>query len=577
MDAAEALFEAIRVPRQVVVDHEVGALEVDALAGGIGRDEDEDIGLIDEAGLGLAALFAEEAAVDGDDGFMPAEQLPDALREVVEGVGVLGEDDELPAGAAGIEHLGELKDFAELFPLSVDARLADGLGHGGEIAEAVDLVFELGDGGRGGGEVDERFSFGLGLFLKVGFEVVDIAGAECREVAFEVQLLELGDAALLAGFFEHLLEAAEATTERFVDGGRGGGEAALERGEGESDDGAPAVATGLGGELFGAVHLLGDVAGDSLVEGCFVIGELVIHGVGAALGEEGSPIEIDELLFKHPAHEVGDIDLAGAVAVAAVEAVGIKEGEEELEILLFAAVGGRRHEEVVAGLLAEELAEAVAGGVFDLIGVDAGAHLVGLIDDDEVPIVGGAEQLEVGILLQEVDPADDEVTLGEGVAAGRGLDFGPADELKPEVELFGQLIQPLFAEVSRADDEAAFEVAAEDEFFDEEASHDGLAGARVIGEEEAEGLAAEHGLVDGRELVGEGDDFRGVDGEERVEEVGKPDAVGLCGEAEAGTVTIERPLAAIGDHAELVLIAAEDELFADRAGVAVAIDDADAR
>ena len=38
--AAEALLDAVGVPRQVVVDQQVGALEVDALAGGVGGDEE---------------------------------------------------------------------------------------------------------------------------------------------------------------------------------------------------------------------------------------------------------------------------------------------------------------------------------------------------------------------------------------------------------------------------------------------------------------------------------------------------------------------------------------------------------
>ena len=45
VDAAEALFEAIRIPRQVVVHHQVGVLEVDAFTGGIGGDEDADFGV----------------------------------------------------------------------------------------------------------------------------------------------------------------------------------------------------------------------------------------------------------------------------------------------------------------------------------------------------------------------------------------------------------------------------------------------------------------------------------------------------------------------------------------------------
>ena len=39
VDAAEALFQPVRVPRQVVVDHQVAALQVDAFAGGVGRQQ----------------------------------------------------------------------------------------------------------------------------------------------------------------------------------------------------------------------------------------------------------------------------------------------------------------------------------------------------------------------------------------------------------------------------------------------------------------------------------------------------------------------------------------------------------
>ena len=42
VDAAEALLDAVRVPGQVVVDHQVGALEVDALARRVGGDQDLD-------------------------------------------------------------------------------------------------------------------------------------------------------------------------------------------------------------------------------------------------------------------------------------------------------------------------------------------------------------------------------------------------------------------------------------------------------------------------------------------------------------------------------------------------------
>ena len=56
VDAAEALLDAVGVPGQVVVDEQVGALEVDAFAGGVGRDQDRDVGVLEERLLGLAAL-----------------------------------------------------------------------------------------------------------------------------------------------------------------------------------------------------------------------------------------------------------------------------------------------------------------------------------------------------------------------------------------------------------------------------------------------------------------------------------------------------------------------------------------
>ena len=40
VDATEALLDAVGVPGQVVVDHQVGALQVETLAGGVGRDQD---------------------------------------------------------------------------------------------------------------------------------------------------------------------------------------------------------------------------------------------------------------------------------------------------------------------------------------------------------------------------------------------------------------------------------------------------------------------------------------------------------------------------------------------------------
>ena len=77
MDAAEALLDAVRVPRQVVVDHQVRGLEVEAFAGGVGGEQDLAVAVLGELLGDLAALAAAHAAVDRLDGVGPAEQRAD--------------------------------------------------------------------------------------------------------------------------------------------------------------------------------------------------------------------------------------------------------------------------------------------------------------------------------------------------------------------------------------------------------------------------------------------------------------------------------------------------------------------
>ena len=77
--------------------------------------------------------------------------------------------------------------------------------------------------------------------------------------------------------------------------------------------------------------------------------------------------------------------------------------------------------------------------------------------------------------------------------------------------------------------------------FDEQPGHDGLASAGIVGQQEPERLAGKHLLVDRRDLVRERFDQRGVDGQQRIEEVGQPDAVGFGNQAEHPPVAVEAP------------------------------------
>ena len=95
MDSTEALLNAIRVPGKVVVDDQVGSLEVDAFARSIGGDEHEARLVLGEAGLDLAPILAWGTAGDELDGLGITEEGAQSVYEVVHGVAMFGEDEEL--------------------------------------------------------------------------------------------------------------------------------------------------------------------------------------------------------------------------------------------------------------------------------------------------------------------------------------------------------------------------------------------------------------------------------------------------------------------------------------------------
>ena len=244
VDASEALFNAVGVPGQVVVDHEVGALEVDAFAGGVGGDEDVDVGVVEEAALLALPFGAAELSVDGGDAVAAAEFDGDAVDEVGERVEVFGEDEQLAAATARVEHFGVAEHAAEFVPLAVLAGVADVFGLSFELAQGADFESEFAGGAGGGGEIDNLGFFALWVFVDIGFQVGDVGvGGEASELGGgEVDSVGV----VGAGVGETLFEPFASSLERFVDGGGGGGEAALEDGEGEADGVASAFALRAG-------------------------------------------------------------------------------------------------------------------------------------------------------------------------------------------------------------------------------------------------------------------------------------------------------------------------------------------
>ena len=104
VDAAETLLDPVRVPRQVVIDHEVRPLQVEAFARGIRRQEHDGVAVVGELLARRLAVFAARAAVNRDDRLRATQLRRDLLPQVVKGVLVLGEDDDLARFARVVVH-----------------------------------------------------------------------------------------------------------------------------------------------------------------------------------------------------------------------------------------------------------------------------------------------------------------------------------------------------------------------------------------------------------------------------------------------------------------------------------------
>jgi nitrite reductase/ring-hydroxylating ferredoxin subunit len=109
----------------------------------------------------------------------------------------------------------------------------------------------------------------------------------------------------------------------------------------------------------------------------------------------------------------------------------------------------------------------------------------------------------------------------------------------------------------------SFEVTANQQFLDEQPRHDGLAGARIVGEQETQRLPRQHFAVNGGDLVGQRLDLGGTDGEIRIEKIGKPDAVGFGREPQQAAVGVECVASPRFQKIKAAFLTAIDEALAD--------------
>ena len=111
--------------------------------------------------------------------------------------------------------------------------------------------------------------------------------------------------------------------------------------------------------------------------------------------------------------------------------------------------------------------------------------------------------------------------------------------MKLQAEFLEKLVAPLLDQAAGRHDEDAVRIGAHDQLADVEPGHDRLACAGVIGQDEAQGLAREHGFIDSGDLVRQRLDIRGVDRHHRVEQKSEVDAFGFAGQLEGGAVAVK--------------------------------------
>jgi hypothetical protein len=275
---------AVRVPRQVVVHHQIGDLEVDALTRRVSGHQDLNRRVDPEAVLDVPPIMALHAAVDRDDRFGTSQLGGDPVSDVGQGVLVLGEHDELAGSIPGPELVGT-QQVAQLGPLGVGSRRPHLVCQTDELAQLDQLCFQLLRRRRSSGRVDHR--------VFEGFEFLVV-------VVVEVKVLEIGD---LHAFREiddrhrpaarrqpsHILclfrEPLQTAAQRVIDRRGRRGETALQTREREADDEASSLVALLL-HLRGAVHAGADVGGHRLVQLRLSRRKLEVQRVGEPLGED---------------------------------------------------------------------------------------------------------------------------------------------------------------------------------------------------------------------------------------------------------------------------------------------------
>ena len=107
--------------------------------------------------------------------------------------------------------------------------------------------------------------------------------------------------------------------------------------------------------------------------------------------------------------------------------------------------------------------------------------LVGTI---QVPIGRGIELgLELIRACRHVETNNQPIFFDERVAGNRSLNLITSEQVEIQSEFLRQFLLPLLDQTTRRDNHTTFQIAANEQFLDQQTRHNGLAGAGIVGQQ----------------------------------------------------------------------------------------------
>ena len=107
---------------------------------------------------------------------------------------------------------------------------------------------------------------------------------------------------------------------------------------------------------------------------------------------------------------------------------------------------------------------------------------MGFVANYEVPVGICQLCLHVFVAAQFVEPANGHRVLSEPVSRTCRFKFVIGQNLEWKLKPLIEFVLPLLGEIARTHDQTSVQVAANQQFLDEQASHDGFSSARIIGQ-----------------------------------------------------------------------------------------------